>query len=99
MRKILLSGVGLIVALMFSGCSMAQQKAEAYIVKHGLQGKVTSVCYDYFDKKECPSDRKQLDIDILPFVPEDSRFCLGFVDSNSTKIDGMKCISRDIVKD
>jgi len=90
--------VGLGVVLAFSGCSMMKDKAETFIAERGLDKKVSMICYDYFDKKECPSDTKQVDIDVLPFVPDSSRFCLGFVDKNATKVEGMKCVSRDIIK-
>jgi len=88
-----------VMAIMFSGCSqMAIDAGNKYIKKHNLENSVTTVCYDLVDKKSCPKGTKQLDINILPFIPLSSRFCLGFVDIDSTKPDGMYCYKYDIIK-
>jgi PBP1b-binding outer membrane lipoprotein LpoB len=84
--------------LLFTGCSMVKPKVEEVINKYNLQDKVTVVCYDLFDKKECPIEAIQYDIDILHIIPDNSRFCLGILDNNFTVPQGMYCYSRDIIK-
>ena len=89
----------LTLMILLQGCKeVVKPKVEEVLTKYDLGDKVTIVCYDYFDKKECPIGTKQMDIDILPIVPNDSRFCFGFVDKNATIPNGMKCYKRDIVK-
>ena len=94
MKKIIFGAIAL---LMLSGCSY-KDIANNYIEKHNLGDKVTTVCYDLIDKKECPSNLKQYDIDIVSQIPLTSRFCFGFSDYNDTYPIGMKCYSRDLIK-
>jgi hypothetical protein len=84
--------------LLFTGCSIVKPKIEDTITKYNLEDKVTVVCYDLFDKKECPTKSVQYDINILSVIPYESRFCLGILDINFTVPDGMYCYSRDLYK-
>ena len=95
MKNIILI-IAIVVA--FTGCKdVVKPKVEEVVRDYGLEDKVTTVCYDYFDKTPCPKGTLQIDIDILSFVPSNSRFCFGFTDANIT-IDGKKCYNRDIIK-
>jgi hypothetical protein len=76
---------------------MVKPEVEKYIAKHDLNEKVTRVCYDLYDKKECPNGVRQYDIDILPAIPGVSRFCFGVTEDMITP-DGMYCYTRDIIK-
>ena len=104
MKKIILSLVGLIALMLFSGCAAkdfkveAQKAVEKYVDNNGLRHKVSTVCYDLLDKKACPTGTLQYDIQIVYWLPA-SRFCLGAVDSNATMPTGMYCYHRDIVED
>jgi len=91
--------IAITAVFLFSGCSqMAIDAGNKYIDKHDLRSKVTMVCYDLVDKKECPKGAKQLDINILPFIPLSSRFCLGIIDRNFTKPNGMYCYDYDFIE-
>lgn len=91
---------GLVVVLMFSGCAGVMKDAgEQFIAKAGLNNKVTVVCYDYWDKKDCPLGTLQSDLDVLLFIPGESRFCYGFTDVDTVMPEGMQCLTRDLVKD
>ena len=87
----------MVSVIAFSGCSY-KQIAEDYITDNNLREKVTTVCYDLIDKKECPSNFKQYDIDIMSSIPLSSRFCFGITEGNFTVEDGMRCYTRDIIK-
>lgn len=92
---------GMVMVIVFSGCSaMAQKAGNDYIKQHGLEHKVSSACYDLVDKKDCPSGWMQYDINILPFIPISSRFCFGLNEINKPFYPvGMVCYSYDFVKD
>lgn len=86
------------VVMLMSGCTGAyKDRVEQKIKDAKLHEKVTTVCYDLIEKKECPSGALQFDVNILPFIPMNSRVCLGFTDAN-VSVDGMYCYSRDIIK-
>ena len=88
------------IAILFSGCaSQYKVKVKEYVNKYDLKDRVTRVCYDYWDKKDCPKGTKQLDIDILPFVYGTSRICLGTAESKDAIYpDGMICYDKDFIK-
>ena len=96
MKKVILILI-VVIAMLFSGCSL-KSIAEDYIVKHELDKKVTTICLDIIDKKDCPRGFKEYNIDIVPKIPFSSRFCFGITDGNFTVEDGMRCYTRDIIK-
>lgn len=88
------------MVVLMSGCSvkdLAVDAGNAYIKENRLSEKVTYMCYDLIDKKECPAELYQVDINILPIIPSDSRFCFGFGEEVVTP-EGMVCVSRGIIK-
>jgi len=93
----LLGSIGLL--FMLTGCSMnVQQAGEAYLKEQRLDEYSTYACYDYIDKKECPSKLMQTDINVFSLVPGYSRFCFGFAEHNTTIPVGMACYRRNLVK-
>ena len=92
MKKIILA-VAIILTL--SGCSqMAIDAGRDKMKEFDLQDDVTYICYDLINKKECPKDLLQLDINILPIVPGTSRFCFGFSKITPNE-QGMHCYYRN----
>lgn len=95
MKKLAIFGL----AILLSGCAGSfKQSAEQVINKHNLRNKVTTVCYDYWDKKDCPKGTLQYDIDVVPYIPSNSRFCFGTTSSEDKTPIGMYCYKRDIIK-
>ena len=89
---------GVVLLFSLSGCTAMRDSGVAYIKKNHLENAVTTVCYDYWDKKECPLGTLQVDIDVLPSIPGYSRFCFGFTEVGVKYPTGMRCFSKDMVK-
>ncbi len=93
---------GLVCAgLLFSGCSvrdMAVDAGKSYIKEQKLGEQVTYLCYDLINKKDCPSSLHQADINLVPTIPFESRFCFGFSKEVVTP-DGMYCVHINLIKD
>ena len=87
------------VMVLLTGCKdTVKPIAEQFIKDNNLDDRVTTVCYDWIDKKPCPKGTFQTDIDILFFIPSDSRFCFGTTNSKQVMPDGMTCYKRNIIK-
>ncbi len=98
MNKVLWFITSAVVLLGLSGCATMHDRGVAYIKENHLEKAVTTICYDYWDKKDCPMGTFQADIDVLPSIPGTSRFCFGFTEVGTKYPAGMKCYSKDIVK-
>ena len=93
MKKIILA---IALILTFSGCSqMALDAGSKQMTDYSLQNDVTYICYDWIDKKECPEQLMQLDIDILPYIFGTSRFCFGFSEITPNP-ECMNCYYHDL---
>jgi len=90
--------ISILVVIVFSGCSVMKDAGSAYLTEKKLDEKVTVMCYDYFDKKECPIRTVQADIDVFRFIPSFSRFCFGFVGYEDRMPEGMTCVKKNIIK-
>ncbi len=91
--------MSLMAVLMFSGCASKMIDAgNRYTKEKRMDEYVTVMCYDYWNKKDCPLGTLGRDLDVLSSVPGDSRFCFGFSDRNITFPEGMTCVRRNLVK-
>ena len=94
--------IGLLVVLGVTGCSGVKPKvvAEEMLRNNSYGNKVTTVCYDLINKKDCPDGMRQIDRQVVPFWgnPLTSRFCFGFTKKDLVIPTGMYCYSRDIIK-
>ena len=93
--------VGLVAVALLTGCSGLARDVGATIIKENkLEDKQVTVCYDLWDKKDCPKSTKQYDRKLLPFWwnPLTSRFCVGLTETSSVSPEGMYCYNKDIIK-
>ena len=90
----------ILASLLLSGCSSHYKTAiKQYVEQNNLKERVTRVCYDYIDKKNCPNGSLQFDLDIVPYIFGTSRICLGTAESKYSKFpEGMICYEKDFIK-
>ena len=91
--------LSIMMVMMFSGCAGMYDAGNTYLKEKKLDNLSTVLCYDYLDKKDCPSGFLQADIDVFSYIPSYSRFCFGFSEHNSTLPIGMSCVRKNIIKD
>ncbi len=93
MNKII---IGMLLIIGLSGCSTMHQAGQEFVASHNLKSRVTTVCYDYWNKKDCPSGTLEADINVLSFIPGDSRFCFGLTYGDTPE--GMTCAHVDVIR-